>query len=71
MTYVYSLKLQRKGAADLNSAVQSVSHSLVERLDVGFGQILDSRLLGLPQKAKLSIRQIFQTRTFWQIIPIH
>lgn len=49
---------QKKRAADLNSAVQSVSYSLVERLDVGFGQILDSRLLGLPQKAKLSVRQV-------------
>lgn len=47
-----------KRAADLNDAVESVSHSLVERLDVRFGQILNGRVLVLPQNTELSIRQV-------------
>lgn len=47
-----------KRAADLDDAVESVSHSLVKRLDVGFGQILNGRVLVLLQNTKLSIRQV-------------
>lgn len=55
---------------DLHDAAESVSDSLVERIDVGSGEILNRSMLTLLQGAESPVRQVLQTRTFWQITPL-